>query len=304
MAEPLNFVPPPELKTLRDIIRYAASRFNQAGLVFGHGTDNAIDEAAALVLHALHLPADVPDIYWGARLTGVERQEIMDLVSRRIAQRVPLPYITNQIFFAGLPFFVDERVLIPRSPLAELIEQRLAPWADPQSVGRVLEIGTGSGCVAVACAYAFPQAQVDATDTSDSALQVASINVQSHGLGERVNLFKSDVFDDLPENEYQIIITNPPYVDQVTMQNLPPEYLHEPRVALAGGEDGLEVVRRILAGAVRYLAAGGLLLVEVGGSEDAVGEAFPGLPMVWLELERGGQGVFIVTAEDLKDWYA
>ncbi|MBK1652778.1 50S ribosomal protein L3 N(5)-glutamine methyltransferase [Halorhodospira halochloris] len=292
------------METLRDMVRYAASRFNEAGIYFGHGTDNAIDEAAALALFALNLPPDTPEIYWGARLTGAERQAVMDLVRRRIEQRVPLPYITNQIHFAGLPFYVDERVLVPRSPLAELIEQSLQPWVDPHSVSRILEIGTGSGCIAIACAYAFPQARVDATDTSYAALEVAAINIQRHGLGDRVRLFNSDVFADVPDESYQIIITNPPYVDQTAMDALPPEYKHEPLNALAGGDDGLDVVRRIVDGASRYLSEDGILVVEVGDSDDAVAKTFPNLPAMWVELERGGHGVFILAATELKNWHA
>lgn len=302
MSDPIDWLPA-ELETLRDMVRYTASRCNQAGLFYGHGTDNAIDEAAALVLHALHLPPDTPDLYWGARLTVDERRAIADLACRRIEQRLPLPYITNQIHFAGLPFYVDERALIPRSPLAELIERGFQPWVEPSSISRVLEIGTGSGCIAVACAYAFPQALVDATDSSDSALEVAQINVNRHGLSGRVSLLKADLFGGLPENEYQLIVTNPPYVDQLAMDKLPPEYLHEPCSALAGGEDGLDVVRRILADATRYLSPEGVLVVEVGGSEEAVLRSFPQLPAMWIEFEHGGHGAFCITAEDLRHWY-
>lgn len=302
VAEPIDRVPQ-GLETLCDMVRYVASRFNEAGLFYGHGTDNAIDEAAALALHSLCLDADIPDLYWGARLTVSEREAIMALARKRIEQRIPLPYLTNQIHFAGLPFYVDQRVLIPRSPLAELIEQGLQPWIEPYSVERVLEIGTGSGCIAIACAYLFSQAKVDATDTSQDALEVAAINVRRHNLEGRVELYRADVFEGLPERRYQVIITNPPYVDQQEMAVLPAEYQHEPYKALAGGADGLDIVRRILAGAADRLTPEGILVVEVGNSEAAVLDTFPDLPAVWVELERGGRGVFVITAENLVNWW-
>ncbi len=295
---------PEGLETLRDLVRYAASRFNEAGLVFGHGTDNAIDEAAALALHTLHLPTDLPDLYWGARLTRGEREAFMAVVHRRIEERLPLPYLTHETHFAGLPIYVDRRVLVPRSPLAEWIERGFAPWLDPEQVGEVLELGTGSGCIAIACAYAFPGARVDATDTDPEALEVAAYNVERHGLEGRVALVQADVFEGVPapERGYQLIVSNPPYVDAAAMAELPPEYRHEPRSALAAGEDGLAVVRRILRGAPRYLAPGGLLVVEVGDTEAAVAAAFPELPLTWLAFERGGHGVFAVAAEELAAW--
>ncbi|MFW6380215.1 MAG: 50S ribosomal protein L3 N(5)-glutamine methyltransferase [Halorhodospira sp.] len=299
--EPIDHAPE-GIETLRDIVRYAASRFNEAGLVFGHGTDNAIDEAAALALHALHLPADLPDPYWGARLTRGERAAVMARVRRRIEERLPLPYITHETYFAGLPFYVDQRVLVPRSPLAELIEAGFRPWLDPERVERVLEIGTGSGCIAVACAYAFPYARVDATDVDLDALDVAAINVHRHDLEDRVALVEADVYEGLPQQRrYQLIVTNPPYVDASAMAALPAEYRHEPRRALAAGEDGLTVVRRILHGAGKRLAEDGILVVEVGDAEDAVAEAFGELPLTWLELERGGYGVFLLTGEQLQE---
>ncbi len=292
--------PPEGLDTLRDIVRYAASRFNEAGLVFGHGTDNAIDEAAALALHVLRLPADLPDLYWGARLTQGEREAVMARVRRRIRERLPLPYITHETWFAGLPFYVDQRVLVPRSPLAEPIRQGFQPWLDPDEVNRVLDLGTGSGCIAIACAYAFPEAQVDAVDNDPQALEVAGINVHRHDLDERVALIQADVFDGVPQERYSLIISNPPYVDAAAMAALPAEYRHEPGAALAAGEDGLDVVRRILRDAPRYLADDGLLVVEVGDSDDAVAEAFGHLPLTWLEFEQGGYGVFVVRAADLR----
>ncbi len=300
VLEPIDRAPQ-GLETLRDIVRYAASRFNEAGLVFGHGTDNAIDEAAALALHTLHLPGELPDVYWGARLTESEREAVMARVRQRIEERKPLPYLTYQTTFCGLPLYVDERVLVPRSPLAELVERGFQPWLDPGEVTRVLDIGTGSGCIAVACAYAFPAAVIDAADNDPDALEVAAINVHRHDLEQRVRLHRADVFDGVPQQRYQLIVSNPPYVDAPAMAALPTEYRHEPSSALAAGQDGLDIVRRILREAPRYLDDGGILVLEVGDSEDAVADAFGHLPLTWVELERGGYGVFLLTAEQLRD---
>lgn len=293
---------PPELETLTDVVRYAASRFNEAGLVFGHGTDNALDEAAALALHALHLPADLPEVYWSSRLTAGEREAVMARARRRIEERLPLPYITHETYFAGLPFYVDRRVLVPRSPLAEGIEQGFAPWLEPERVERILEIGTGSGCIAVACAYAFPEAEVVAVDNDRDALDVAVINLRRHGLTDRVRLLQGDVYPSelAKQGPFQLIIANPPYVDAAAMEQLPPEYRHEPWPALAAGEDGLDVARRIVDGAVEHLAGDGLLALEVGGSAEALQAAYPEVPFIWLELERGGEGVALLTAEQVR----
>lgn len=302
MHEPVD-QPPAGIVTLRDIVRFAASRFNEAGLHFGHGTDNAIDEAAALALHALSLPPELPDLYWGSRLTRRERIAVMALVRRRIEERIPLPYLTGEIHFAGLPFHVDRRVLIPRSPIAELIEAGFGPWLEPAAVERILEIGTGSGCIAIACAYAFPEAHIDAVDNCSAALEVAALNRHRHGLQQRVDLICSDLFEAVPEGAaYQLIVSNPPYVDAAAMAALPPEYHHEPHAALAAGADGLDVVRRLLAEAPRRLSHDGLLVIEVGDSERALQAAFPGLPAVWVEFERGGHGVFVIPGEDLHAW--
>ncbi len=289
------------LTTVRDHVRWAASRFTAAGLVFGHGTDNALDEAAALVSHSLHLPPQIPNLYWDARLTRAEQRLVLDRVTRRIETRLPLPYITNEAWFAGLPFRVDRRVLIPRSPIAELIDAGFAPWLDPDDVGAVLEIGTGSGCIAVACALAFEEADIVATDVSAGALALADENVRRHCLEQRVRLLLSDVFDDLPAGDrFDLIVSNPPYVDAEDMAALPPEYRHEPRSALAAGEDGLDVVRRILRHAGERLTDQGILVCEVGNSEWALAEAYPELPFLWLEFERGGHGVFLLTADQLR----
>lgn len=292
---------PPELVTLRDWVRWGASRFQEAGLSFGHGTDNAIDEAAALVLHTLHLPMDLSAVYWDARLTADEAEAVIARMRRRIRERMPLPYLTHEAWFSGLSFYVDQRVLIPRSPLAELIEPGFQPWLDPDAVDAVLDVGTGSGCIAIACAYAFPQARVDAVDVSPDALEVARVNVRRHDLADRVALLESDLYAGLPaDSRYDLIVSNPPYVDRRRMADLPPEYRHEPASALAAGEDGLDHARRLLDGAAARLNPGGLLVMEVGASDTALQAAYPGLPLTWVELERGGEGVFLISAEELR----
>src|SRR5690554_1457424 len=216
--------PPPELETVRDFVRWAASRFAQAELVFGHGTETAIDEAAILVLHTLHLPMDLSPVYFDARLTAAERDAVTERVRRRIEDRLPLPYITGEAWFAGMPFYVDSRVLVPRSPIAELIETRFEPWLDPDAVTDVLDIGTGSGCIAIACAYAFPEARVVAADISEDALTVARANIARHEVTDRVEPVLSDLYSGVPERRFQLIVTNPPYVDREDMDTLPPEY--------------------------------------------------------------------------------
>ncbi len=295
----LSAVDTDQLQTVRDFIRLGASQFNRAGLHFGHGTNNALDEAAWLVLHALHLPPDLPVGYFDARLTGAEKRAVMALFQRRVEERLPVPYLINSAWFAGLEFHVDERVLIPRSPIAELIEQGFSPWIEPDRVNRVLDLCTGGGCIAVACAMAFPQAAVDASDLSTAALEVAEINVERHHLQEQLELVHSDLFENLQGRRYDIIVSNPPYVDGRDMAALPAEFRHEPELALAAGDDGLDIVRRILEQASQYLNPGGILVVEVGNSEQALVDAFPELPFVWLEFERGGDGVFLLTREQL-----
>ena len=286
------------LDTVGDYIRWGASRFQHAGLHFGHGTDNAVDEAAFLVLHALHLPPDTSEALYPARLTAEEKSTVLALLKRRIDERRPAAYLTGTAWFAGLSFRVDERVLVPRSPMAEWIERQFEPWLEADSVSRVLDIGTGSGCLAVACALAFPDAQVDAVDISKDALAVARVNIDAHGLTHRVQLLQSDVFAGV-HGDYDLIISNPPYVDPDTIAALPAEYQHEPEIGFAAGDDGLAVVHRILAGSAAHLRPTGLLVVEVGCGRAAFTQAYPRLPVTWLEMARGGDDVFLLHADDL-----
>lgn len=290
------------LQTVRDHIRWGASRFQESGLFFGHGTDNAIDEAAILVLHALHLPATVPDAYLDCRITETEKRQVLDILEARIEKRVPAAYLTNEAWFAGFPFFVDERVLVPRSPLAELIEKRFEPWVEPRSVQSILDLCTGSGCIAVACAMAFPDADVDASDLSPDALTVAGINVARYELDQQIELIQSDVFEALRGRRYDIILSNPPYVSADEMATLPTEYWHEPRAGLEAAEEGTAVVARILREAAEHLTPEGILVVEVGRSAETLISRFPSVPFLWLDFERGGDGVFLLTAEQLSQY--
>jgi ribosomal protein L3 glutamine methyltransferase len=283
-----------------DLISRSARRLKRAKVFYGHGTDNAVDDAAALVFHALNLSHDLGAAAYRKRVTAAARQRVDELMTRRIKERIPAVYLTNETWFAGLPFYVDPRVLIPRSALAELIERQFTPWIDPKGVKRILDMGTGSGCIAIACAKAFPRAKVDAVDISKDALEVAQINVRKHRLGRRVRLVESDHFaglSDNPEQTYDIIVSNPPYVGAREMRTLPPEYRHEPRIALESGDAGLDSVRVLLREAGRFLRPKGLLVVEVGNTETAVRRAFRQLPFVWLDFERGGGGVFLLSKE-------
>jgi ribosomal protein L3 glutamine methyltransferase len=283
-------------------VRWGASRFAESGLCFGHGTDNPLDEALALVLHALHLNHELPSGFLDARLTPPETDQVATLLRRRIDERIPLAYLTHEARFAGLSFFVNENVLVPRSPIAELIETGFEPWLEPEQVTDVLDLCTGSGCIAIACAYAFPEANVDATDISPSALDVARVNVDRHGLEGRVSLIRSDVFDSLPGGRYDLIVSNPPYVSLEDMEGLPDEFSHEPELGLEAGEDGLDIVRRILAAAEDWLRPDGILVVEVGSSAEALMACCPEVPFLWLDFEHGGDGVFLLTAAQLSDF--
>lgn len=285
--------------TVRTLLEEAAALLTSSGVTFGHGTENAVDEAAELVFFALGLRHEDAPAAYRRRVTTAQRQTALDLVARRIGERIPAAYLTHRMWFAGLEFYVDQRVLVPRSPIAELIESRFAPWLRPDHVRRVLDIGTGSGCIAIACALALPTAQVDAADVSPAALEVARINIDRYHLADRVHPRCTDVYEGLAAGRYDLIVSNPPYVSSREMARLPAEYRHEPAVGLEAGEHGLDVVRRILTGAPDRLERDGILVVEVGESETAVVEAFPQLPFTWLEFERGGGGVFLLTADEL-----
>jgi ribosomal protein L3 glutamine methyltransferase len=282
-----------------DLIQRGAARLRRARVFFGHGTDNAIDDAAALLWHAAQLPlAATPGIY-ARRVSLRGRIAYEALLQRRIRERVPAVYLTGRTWFAGLPLRTDSRALIPRSPIAELIEAQFQPWIDPRRLQRILDLGTGGGCIAIACAHWLPWVRVDAADVSDAALALARHNVRERGLGKRVRCVKSDHFSGLRGRRYDMIVSNPPYVGAREMAGLPAEYRHEPALALAAGRDGLDSVRVILAEAAGHLRPGGLLIVEVGNSQRAVERAFPRLPFLWLEFERGGGGVFLLTREQL-----
>ena len=289
-----------ELHTLQDMIRWTVSRFNAANLFYGHGTDNAWDEAVQLILPTLYLPIDVPSHVLNSRLTSSERIRVVERVVRRINERLPVAYLTNKAWFCGLEFFVDERVLVPRSPIGELIQAQFQPWAIDEPT-RVMDLCTGSGCIAIACAHAFPEAEVDAVDISVDALQVAEQNIQDHGMEQQVYPIRSDLFNDLPSVEYDIIVSNPPYVDAEDMGSLPNEFQHEPELGLAAGTDGLKLVRRILADAPDYLSENGILICEVGNSMVHMMEQYPDIPFTWLEFENGGHGVFLLTRQQLVD---
>jgi ribosomal protein L3 glutamine methyltransferase len=276
--------------------------FERAGLWFGHGTDNAVDDAAELTFFGAGLRhEDAPGSYTHV-LTSDERSAVLALFERRVRERVPAAYLTKRMWFAGHEFFVDERVLVPRSPIAELIEARYAPWIEPRQIKRILDIGTGSGCIAIASALALPDARVDAADLSDEALAVTRLNIARHPVRGRVRAIKSDVYDSLAGERYDVIVSNPPYVGDVEMAGLPPEYRREPAFGLHGGSDGLDIVRRILSGAHEHLEPHGILIVEVGNSEAALANVYPTVPFTWLEFARGGGGVCLLTAEQLRIW--
>lgn len=287
------------LRTVRDWLRLAVSLFQKAGLSYGQGTTNAYDEAAWLILHALHLPAERLEPFLDAALTPTEKEAVAQLLRRRIEERMPAAYLTNEAWLGDFRFYVDERVIVPRSYIAELLPDGLEPWiGDPATLTHVLELCTGSGCLAILLAHAYPVAQVDATDLSPDALAVADRNVADYGLESRVHLKHGDLYADLAAR-YQLIVSNPPYVNAASMAALPAEFRREPQMALAGGTDGLDLVRRILAGAPGRLAPGGVLVVEIGHNRDAVEAAFPDLPFTWLETSGGDRFVFLLEREAL-----
>lgn len=291
------------LTTLRDYMRWASSRFTAEKLSFGQGTITALDEAVALVLYAVNQPYHLSASFFDCVLTFEERKAVFDLIERRINERVPAAYLTKESIFMGLPFYVDERVLIPRSPVAELIEQRFEPWIEEENVERILDLCTGSGCIAIACAYAFANAMVDAVDLSPDALDVAEINIEKHQLSETVTTYQSDLFNKLPPMKYDVIISNPPYVALQEWQDLAPEFHAEPDMAFKGGKSGLDLVLRILTNAKEYLSEQGILIVEVGSSAETLQNLFPEVPFYWLNFERGGDGVFLLTADQVTHYH-
>lgn len=288
-----------ELNTLRDCIRWAVSAFNAAELSFVQGMPNALDEAVYLCLAALHLPPDFGENYFDCKLTQAERKAVLDYYRQRIEQKKPAAYITNEAWFAGLDFYVDERVLIPRSPFAELIQQQFSPWVMDEEVHNILELCTGSGCIAIACAHIFENASVVASDISADALAVAEINRQNHALEDHLELVQSDLFENVPNRQYDLIVSNPPYISEQEMTLLSDELKSEPALGLVAGEQGLDVVIPMLKRAREFLSDSGVLVVEVGYSRPTLEAALPNVPFVWLDFEYGGDGVFMLTAEQL-----
>ncbi len=287
--------------TIRDLLRYAITRFNSAKLFFGHGSSNAFDEAAYLILHALSLPLDRLDPFLDARLLPDEIERVLKLIERRTKDRVPASYLTNEAWLGGYRFYIDERVIVPRSFIAELISEQFSPWIDdPDAVERILELCTGSGCLPIMLADAFPNAHVDAVDVSSDALAVARHNVEEYAMQERISLIESDLYANVPEQKYDIIVSNPPYVNADSMEKLPQEYRAEPEIALAGGQDGMDLVRQILAGAAQRLTSKGILIVEIGNERRHAEAAFPELELTWLSTSAGDDMIFLVSAQQLK----
>ena len=294
-----------QLHTIADYCRYGATLFNQAELFYGHGSENAFNDAYILVMYALSLPNDVDDSLMTCRLIDSEKETVLTLFARRIEEQIPVAYITNVAYFAQLPFYVDERVLIPRSPLGELIEKQFFPYiSENNEPQRILDLCTGSGCIAIACASYFEGVEVDAVDLSIDALNVAQMNIENHGLSEQVIPIQSDIFSGVEGQIYDLIVTNPPYVDQQDIDSLPQEYLHEPAMGLGSGVDGLDIVRVILAQSAKHLTDDGLLFCEVGNSEVHVKNLYSEVPFTWLNFERGGHGVFMLTKAQLVEFEA
>jgi len=287
-----------DLSTIADMMRWCVSTMAGSDVFMGHGTDDIWADAARLILPSLHLSLDLPPEMWQAKLTTTEKRQLCSLIEKRVVERIPTAYLTNKAWFSGLEFYVDERVLVPRSPFAELIAQNFAPWL-VQSPKLILDLCTGSACIAIACAYAFEDAQVDAIDISLDALDVAQINIDGHGMTERVFPIESDLFSAVVGHKYDLIVSNPPYVDAQDMDSLPLEFHHEPELGLASGEDGLDITRKILSQAANQLNDNGILIVEVGNSMLALQAQMPDVPFTWLEFEQGGDGVFLLTKEQL-----
>ncbi len=289
-----------DFNTIIDFLRFGVSRANSIDLYYGHGTDNAWDDILALILGTLHLPLDSDPMLLQGQLTKDEKKLLIQQLEGRIISRIPVPYLIHQAYFCDLSFYVDERVLIPRSPIAELIKYQFSPWVTAEKVERILDLCTGSACIAIACCYAFPDAAVDAVDISSDALVVAEMNRKRHELQACLQLIQSDCFDAIPAQQYDIIVSNPPYVSDEEMKTLPEEYRHEPALALEASKNGLVIVEKILFSAHAYLSDQGILIVEVGNSEEALLEAYPDVPFTWLDFERGGEGVFLLTRDQLE----
>ncbi len=291
---------PNSFTTIRDLLRYAVTRFNTAGLFFGHGSSNALDEAAYLILHTLHLPLDKIEPFFDARLLPNEVKAILQVIEKRSTERVPAAYITNEAWLGEYRFYVDQRVIVPRSFIAELIPDHFSPWLqDPTEVRNILELCTGSGCLPIMLADAFPQAHVDTADISAEALAVAKRNVDDYELQDRITLIESDLYSKVPNKKYELIVTNPPYVNLGSMGKLPPEYLREPQIALAGGDDGMDLVRQIVAGAKQRLTANGILIIEIGNECAFTEAAFPDLEITWFSTSAGDNMVFMLTKNQL-----
>ena len=289
-----------QLHTPRDLLRFAVSRFNEARLFFGHGSASAYDEAAYLILHSLHLPLDRLEPFLDARLTTVELEQVLNLIQHRATEKIPAAYLTKEAWLGDFSFYVDERVIVPRSFIAELLREQLSPWIeDPDDIHSALDLCTGSGCLAILIAHAFGNAVIDAIDISHEALQVAQKNVADYNLEHKINLIQSDLFSGLQGRHYDLIVSNPPYVSTESMAGLPEEYRHEPSNALAGGEDGLDAIRAIIAEAPSHLTDNGILIVEIGHNRETLEQAFPRLPFTWLETSAGDEFVFLLKRDQL-----
>jgi ribosomal protein L3 glutamine methyltransferase len=300
MSTPHRFANTSELLTLRDWLRYAVSTFTEADLTFGHGSENAYDEGAYLILHTLHLPLDTLEPFLDAKLTAQEKTTLLELFKRRVEQKIPAAYLTHEAWLGEFKFYVDERVIVPRSFISELLRERLFPWvAEAENTTTILDLCTGSGCLAILAAHAFPNAMIDAVDLSTEALEVSHINVAEYHLSSRIQLIQSDLFDKLNGKKYDIIISNPPYVDADSVAALPEEYLHEPKLALGSGQDGLDATREILKHAAAHLTPHGILIVEIGHNRDVLEATYPDLPFTWLEVSSGDEFVFLLHRNDL-----